>query len=101
GTYTPNINSAGRYDLYVWYPSVSKGLTNAQFAISDADGIITVNVNQSSASGGWKLLAAGRNFAQGTNGFVRLSNQGQGGKSVVADAVRWVYAENQSALPPP
>jgi len=100
-TFVPNINTAGRYDLYVWYPSVSKGFANAQFTVSDADGNITVNVNQSSASGGWKLLAAGRNFVQGTNGFVRLSNQGQSGKSVVADAVRWVYAANQSVLPPP
>ena len=100
-TYVPNINTAGRYDLYVWYPGVSKGFANAQFAVSDADGSLTVNVNEGSNSGGWKLLAGGRNFAQGSNGYVRLSNQGQGGKNVVADAVRWVYAENQSALPPP
>jgi len=100
-TYVPNLSTAGRYDLYVWYPGISKGFASAQFMVSDADGNLTVNVNQSSTSAGWKLLAAGRNFAQGTNGAVRLSNQGQGGKNVVADAVRWVYAANQSALPPP
>ena len=100
-TYVPNINTAGRYDIYVWFPAVTKGFATAPFTVSDADGSLSVNVNQSSTSGGWKLLAAGRNFAQVTNSFVRLSNQGQGGNNVVADAVRWVYAENQSSLPPP
>jgi hypothetical protein len=100
-TYRPNISTPGRYDVYVWYPGVSKGFANAQFTVSDANGNLTVTVNQSTSSAGWKLLAGGRSFSQGTNGFVRLSNQGQGGKSVVADAVRLVYAENQSALPPP
>jgi hypothetical protein len=50
--------------------------------------------------GVWQLLAAGRNFARGTNGFVRLTNVGPGGKSIAADAVRWVYSESQVSAPP-
>jgi hypothetical protein len=60
-----------------------------------------VNVNQSAGTGGWLLLAAGKQFALGTSGFVRIANNvGQGGKSVVADAVRWVYSANQDSAPP-
>jgi len=98
-TFSPTISTAGRYDIYVWYPTITKGFSAAQFLVSDADGTLTNSVNESSGSGGWLLLASGRNFAVGTNGFVRLTNLGQGGKTVVADAVRWAYNENQLANP--
>ena len=99
-TWRPNIATAGRYDIYVWFPTISKGLNGAQFVLSDADGSLTNSLNQSSGSGGWLLLVAGRTYGQGTNGFVRLGNRGAGGKSVVADAVRWVYSSTQTATAP-
>jgi hypothetical protein len=100
-TFTPNFGTAGTYDVYVWFPTITKGSATAPFQISGATTNFTVNVNQSSGSGGWQLLAAGVNFANGTNGFVRLSNgTGQNGKNVAADAVRWVYAATQTVAAP-
>jgi hypothetical protein len=58
-------------------------------------------VNQSTGSGGWQLLVAGKTFAAGTNGYVRIANNaGSGTKNVVADAIRWVYSEDQRSAPP-
>jgi len=99
-TFVPDINTAGLYDLYVWYPGIPKASPNAQFLISDFSGNTTNNVNESSGAGVWQLLAPSRNFERGTNGFVRLTNLGAGGKSVVADAVRWVYSQNQNGTVP-
>src|ERR1043166_2279965 len=98
-TWTPNIATAGRYDVYVWYPTMSSGLNGAQFVVTNLDGAVTNSMNQSTGSGGWVLLASGRSFAQGNNGYVRLNNFGSGNKNVAADAVRWVYSENQVAPP--
>jgi hypothetical protein len=95
-TFRPNFSTGGRYDVYVWFPSISKGSAVAPFLIADTSGNLTTNVSQTTGTGGWRLLAAGRDFAPGTNGYVRLSNNtGQSGKAVVADAVRWVYSADQ------
>ncbi len=100
-TFTPTVATDGSYDVYVWFPTITKGLTTAPFTINDMNGSTSMGVDQTTGSVGWKLLVAGRNFAQGTNGFIRLGNQGGGGKTVVADAVRLVYSENQTIAPPP
>ncbi len=101
-TFTPNIATAGRYDVYAWWPTISKGAAAVPFLVSSSDGDVTVNMNQTSGSGSdWVLVTSGKMFAQGTNGFVRIGNNvGQGGKDVAADAVRWVYATTQDAAPP-
>src|SRR5260221_328600 len=99
-TFVPNINTAGRYDLYVWYPTIAKASPSAQFVVSDSTGSTTNNVNESNGTGVWQLLASSLSFARGTNGFVRLTNVGPGGKNVAADAVRWVCSESQDGAPP-
>jgi len=100
-TFTPNIASAGRYDVFVWFPTIAKGAASVPFLVSAADGDTVLNVNQTTGSGGWLLLASGKQFAAGTNGYVRLANNvGQGGKTVVADAVKWLYSVNQSVAAP-
>jgi hypothetical protein len=99
-TFVPNITVSGRYDVYVWFPTITKGAPNANFVLSDVDGAVTNTVNMSGGSGGWQLLATGAAFAQGTNGYLRLNNTGAGGKSVAADAVRLVYSEDQAGSPP-
>ncbi len=100
-TFTPNLTTAGHYDVYGWFPTVTKGAASTPFLVSSSDGDMAVNVNQSGGSGGWLLLASGKQFALGTNGLVRIANNvGQGGKNVVADAVRWVYSANQDSAPP-
>ena len=93
GTFRPNLSMGGTYDLYAWFPTISKGAPATPFLITAAGTNLTVTISQSSGSAGWQLLASGVNFAQGTNGFVRVANNtGQGGKNVVADAFRWVYS---------
>ncbi len=101
-TFRPGIATAGFHDVYVCAPTIAHGATATPFLISGNGTNFTLNVNQSSGSGGWQLLASSVYFAQGTNGFVRVSNNaGQGGnKDVVADAVRWVYSAYQTASPP-
>jgi hypothetical protein len=59
---------------------------------------VTNTVNESTGTGGWLLLATNRNFAQGMNGNVRITNLGSPGKTVVADAMRWVYDEDQGTI---
>ncbi len=68
--------------------------------ISHSGGNETVYLDQTGNGGSWQLLASSKQFAAGTNGFVRLSNNsGESGRVVMADAVRFVYSPNQF-LPP-
>src|SRR5206468_10786281 len=99
--FRPNVSAGGTYDVYAWFPTISKGSPSTPFLIAAVGTNRTIIVSQVSGSGGWRLLASGLNFNQGTNGFVRVANNsGQGGKNVVADAVRWVYGSAQVVLAP-
>jgi hypothetical protein len=93
-TWRPNINTPGKYDVYVWYPQGSNRATNAPYLVSYNGGSTNVLVNQQTGGGAWRLIAAGIEFAKGTIGFVRLSNNA-GPSVVIADAVRFVYVESQ------
>src|SRR5262249_52454179 len=44
--------------------------------------------------GSWQLIASALDFAQGTNGYVRLANNANP-TVVIADAVRFTYVEAQ------
>jgi hypothetical protein len=90
--YRPNIVTPGRYDVYIWFPQGSNRSTNAQWHVSHEGGSVTVGFNQTMNGGAWRLIADGRDFAKGTNGFVRLSNDtGENNKVVIADAVRFAF----------
>ena len=93
-TWRPNIVTSGRYDVYVWYPQGSNRSANAPFLVSHNGGSTNVLVDQRSGGGAWRLIAADVEFARGTNGFVRLSNNASP-TVVLADAVRFVYVEQQ------
>jgi hypothetical protein len=99
-TFTPNIQTGGRYDVYVWSPTFSKHSANVPVLVSSSGGNQTFPLNQTTGAGAWRLLATGITFASGTNGFVRIANNVGGGKTVVADAVRLVYSPIQEAVPP-
>jgi hypothetical protein len=69
--------------VYVWNPTITKSTTTVPFLISSLDGNNPVTVDQTSNNGSWTLLASGVNFGQGTNGFVRVSNNsGSGGRTL-------------------
>jgi len=98
--FQPNLPLTGNYDVYVWYPAIapsSKRCSDAQYFVSYTGGSEIVHVDQSgSISGQWRLIETAKRFEQGTNGFVRLTNQSaDGSKNVAADAVRWVWSNSQ------
>ena len=93
-TFTPTISTAGKYDVYVWYTAGTDRASNAPFAISYSGGSNTVFVNQRANGGAWNLIASGLPFTNGSSGFVRLSNRASN-TVVIADAVRFAYAEGQ------
>lgn len=89
-TYRPNFLNPGRYDVWLWYPAGANRASNSVWTISSLAGSTNVIVNQQINGGVWRLIAADWPFAEGTNGFVRLSNQA-GPSVVMADAVRFVF----------
>lgn len=93
-TWRPNLPTPGRYDVYVWYPQGNNRANNAPFQIAHANGTTNLVVNQQTGGGGWRLLAAGLEFARGTSGYVRLANQANP-SVVLADAVKFEYVTAQ------
>ncbi len=88
--YTPNISTAGDYQIYCWYPQGANRPTDAPYTITYNGGTTTVSVNQQANGGGWRLLGT-FNFATGTAGHVRITDNFTTPSAVVmADAVRFV-----------
>ena len=90
-SWTPTIQYAGNYNVYVWYSVGSNRATNAPYTTQWDGGNGVVNVNQTVSGGQWVLIQSSRHFAAGTGGYVKLGNgTGATGKIVIADAVRFV-----------
>jgi len=91
--YAPNIITAGKYDVLIWYPQGTNRTSNAQILISfNGDSILT-NADQTIGGGSWHLLAVEKDFAAGTDGYVDIGNNtGEANKVVNADAVRFIYS---------
>jgi hypothetical protein len=102
-TYTPNIMTAGYYDISVWYPAGGNRPTDASHYISYDGGSTTVTVNQTANGGGWRSLTTGKHFLAGLHGYVRISNSSAtAGKVVMADGVKFAYSsKNQTITFPP
>lgn len=89
----PNL-PAGAYEVYAHVPICSNRrapTTLARYVVQHAEGALEVGVNQQTQTG-WVLL--GRfTFAEGTGGFVQLSDVvGDANTAVWFDNVRWVRA---------
>ncbi|MBA4148258.1 MAG: family 43 glycosylhydrolase [Verrucomicrobia bacterium] len=98
--FTPNISTAGKYDVYTLYSSGSNRSAFAPWLVSAQGGTNTVYINQKENGGSFRTLATERNFAQGTSGFVQLSNNtGETNSVVIADVVAFLYSTNQDAAP--
>ena len=97
--WTPTIEEAGLYDLFVWYPQGSNRSAEAPYTVVFAGGSVTVAVNQQSGGGAWKKIASSKPFLKGTAGCAQLANgTGENSLNVMADAVRFTYV---SAIPAP
>ena len=88
-TWTPEIRSAGLYDVYEWHgddPN-SDHASNAPFTVKSDDGTKTIMVNLRNNTGKWNLLGT-FNFAAGKADYVSVSSRNADG-NVLADAVRF------------
>lgn len=93
-TFTPDLPRAGRYEVRLAHCYNVRRATNAPVTIRHADGEAKLRVNQQAEPPHgrlWRTLGVFR-FAAGTNGWVRLSNEGTAGKYVIADAVQFLPA---------
>lgn len=95
--YTPNILTAGDYDVYEWHTQGANRDAATPYVISYNGGTITVTVNQQTGGGQWNLL--GRfNFITGTSKNVRITDAiSTSGQIALADGIKFVFA----AAPPP
>lgn len=91
-TFTPNIPAEGVYEVRLAHCYNVRRATNAPITIRHAGGEKTIRINQQSPSEHDKLFTSlGKfRFNAGTNNWVRISNDGTGGKYVIADAVQWL-----------
>ena len=95
-TYIPTLPQSGSYGVYVRWTAYSNRANNAPIDVVYPGGTNTFLVDQTQQGGQWVLLMT-TNFNAGTNGYVRIRNNGTTGY-VIADAV--AFATNGVLLLP-
>ena len=86
--FTPNLPTAGLYQVFARWPAGTNRATNVPIDISSASGTTTVTVNQQLNNNVWVSLGT-YSFTAGTAGSVTIRNTGTNGY-VIADAVEFV-----------
>jgi hyaluronate lyase len=89
-TFTPNVTTAGNYNVYAYWSEYPNRATNVPVDIAAVGGTSTVTVNEQQNGGQWNLLGM-YPFAVGTAGTVTIRTDGTNGY-VVADAVKLEWA---------
>jgi hypothetical protein len=90
-TYTPNVTTAGNYQVWEYHPQGSNRASNAPIVVSFNGGSQTVPVNQQINGGKWNLVGT-YNFVVGSTGNVKITDNFVGaGLSVMADGIKFVY----------
>jgi len=96
-TWTPNLASAGTYNVYAWWCYYDTRDTYALYTVNHTSGSDTMRVNQQQDTGQWVLLGT-YDFNAGTSGSVTVTRDNQSTQdSTSADAVMFV----PSGLGPP
>lgn len=90
--YTPHLTVAGDYTVYARWTEHANRSTVVPIDIVHAGGSNTVLVNQTTNGGFWNALGT-YTFSAGTQGSVRVRNDGATGY-VIADAVRFLPADD-------
>jgi parallel beta-helix repeat protein len=85
-TWTPDVPTAGTYDVYAWWITGDSRATNAPYTINYDGGSETVRVNQKATTGQWNYLGT-YPFAAGTSGSMVLSDGPDADGVVCADAI--------------
>lgn len=89
--WTPNITTAGNYNVYCWYPQGTNRSTAAPYTIYWNGGSQITYANQTANGGTWRTLATVKPFITGTSQYTKLGNgTGEASKVVMADAIRWL-----------
>jgi hypothetical protein len=93
-TFRPNLPEAGEYEVRLAHNYNVRRATNAPVTIKHASGETRIVINQQEESPHGKLFRTlGKfHFEAGSNGFVKISNEGTDGKNVIADAVQFIPA---------
>jgi hypothetical protein len=89
-TFRPDLPLAGVYEVCIWYPSQPDGFSwssNTLVELAGAGPAVALTLNQKDGGGSWVPLGTAV-YDVGTNGFVRVRNDGTSG-FVCADAVRF------------
>lgn len=85
--WTPMIEERGKYAVYISYKTLENSSEHAQYSVHHMGGVSRFSVNQKRGGGTWIYLGTFE-FAEGTEGRVELSNQGEEDCCVCADAVK-------------
>lgn len=98
-TYTPNILTAGKYDVYEWHSQGTNRTLGAPHVITHSGGTATVNINQQLNGGRWNLVGQ-YTFPAGTTKYVRITDGfADTGQVVIADAVKLVFVPSIATAP--
>jgi len=91
-TYTPDLPSAGVYEVRLSHCYNARRATNTPVTVHHAAGETTVRINQQEAPEHDRLFRSiGQyEFQAGSESWVRISTAGTAGKYVVADAVQFI-----------
>lgn len=94
-TFTPDLPRAGLYEVRLSHCYNIRRSTNTPETIRHAGGTTTMRINQQDIpehGNLFRTLGTFR-FNTGTNGWVRISNEGTEGKYVIADAMQWIWVD--------
>ena len=87
--WTPNIPSAGNYQVSMWWPAGSNRNPATLVGVELSSGIRTATINQQTNGGQWNVLGNIQLPAGAVTTF-GLSNAGANGFVVIADALRLI-----------
>ena len=87
-TWRPEIPERGEYAVYVSYRSFANSTTDAVYTVRHLGGESVFHVNQRMAGSTWVYLGT-FTFAEGDEGYVRLTNESSAAGIVSADAVKF------------
>ena len=88
--FKPYLFKTGKYNVYIWNPSSPEYDSNVQVVINHSNGVEKVFVNQQKNGGKWIKLGTWT-FGQGSHNALTII--GEKGKYVIADAVKFEFAD--------
>lgn len=88
--WTPDLDDAGQYDVYVWYSSNQYRNSAVNYTVKTQSGTQTVTHDQTSDGNQWVKLGTYL-FASGTGGYLQVNGGGSSGTYISADAVKFKY----------